>query len=468
MVDVGTVTGDLDSVDSNLKNYGSLVNGLGEGWEGVSHDSFENQANAFVNEYSSKISSQMVSFCNAVAYYKEYETLKETIEIYEYNYNEAVKAKDEPNIKKYADECEKCKKRLEEVKAKIKAFLSAVIGGTSSPATVSGSGTSSSNTSSSTSKSNTGKWSNYKDAVAAGFSNIMTKDEFARSKSEYNTYQDYLDAMYDKYVTNAVTYKPVIMNGNFDTRLKNNGLPVIWNTAKYDGEYVEFENKDGIKVRAPLAIAKYENGEIVYKPMTDEQKEDYINKLTTYYNDIMENTSDYSDKFKNETGDRVDSLTFVYIDPASREKIDSVNGYSAYCSPINGLSNHSDVVVCTDMLINFDDSSSWYNTDEAYDYMLETYTHELGHAYANDRFIAWDRDDTYVWNQIYDTVTSDPTNKDILRDYSMKNKNELFADSTAYYYTDPDKLKQVEINFEMPEFNMKYDTLYDYMDYILN
>lgn len=48
-----------------------------------------------------------------------------------------------------------------------------------------------------------GRWTSYKDAANAGYSNIRTEHEFARGgsdKEKYGTYQAYLDAMYDKYV----------------------------------------------------------------------------------------------------------------------------------------------------------------------------------------------------------------------------------------------------------------------------
>lgn len=51
------------------------------------------------------------------------------------------------------------------------------------------------------------RWSSYQDAADAGYSNIATATEWVRRKntpgsemSKYETYQDYLDAMYDKYV----------------------------------------------------------------------------------------------------------------------------------------------------------------------------------------------------------------------------------------------------------------------------
>ena len=44
-------------------------------------------------------------------------------------------------------------------------------------------------------------WGSYKDAAGDGFSNIMTESEFARhNHGQYESYQDYLDAMYEKYV----------------------------------------------------------------------------------------------------------------------------------------------------------------------------------------------------------------------------------------------------------------------------
>ena len=46
------------------------------------------------------------------------------------------------------------------------------------------------------------KWTSYQDAADAGYSNIMTRTEWARRKSSTgcNTYQEYLDKMYAKYV----------------------------------------------------------------------------------------------------------------------------------------------------------------------------------------------------------------------------------------------------------------------------
>lgn len=314
-----------------------------------------------------------------------------------------------------------------------------------------------------------GKWTSYDDAFMDGYNNILTRKQFEANKPNgYETYQDYLDAMYEEYLrrNKNIKYKPHRKEGKLDTELSNNGVIIYFNTIEYEGEYIEFDNEDGILVRAPLAIATYQNGKIVYVPMTEEQKEAYINKVTFYYNDIMDIKNNlYSDKFKQEIRERVETNTIIYVDPKSRQYIDDAKNKAAFTQPIGF--NHSDIVIYSDQFIDFDENNIYYNTKEEYNYMLEAYTHENGHAYANNRFIdIFDRDEIVVWENIYDQVKSDPANVKILRDYSLSTKKELFADSTAYYFHDPDRLNNVEIDITVH--NKKFDNLYDYMDYILN
>ena len=312
-------------------------------------------------------------------------------------------------------------------------------------------------------------WKSYIDAYMAGFNNILTPEEFMKERpAGYATYQEYLDAMYEKYLAYKKTlkYTPEIKEGTIDTKLKNNDRKDYDDNVKYEGRYIEYYNEDGIKVIAPLAIAKYENGKIVYVPMTKDQETAYINKITHYYNDIMKSTDVYSDKLKKELGKRVDTLSMVYIDPNSKEKIQVSNGNAAYCASKGKYSNHSDIVMFSDQFINLENPNDIHNTQKRYDCMVRAYTHENGHAYANNRLILDDRDNNKAWTSIYNQVSSEEINKEVLREYSVKNKAELFADSTEYYYHKPDKLKQVEIDIEVH--GKKYETLYDYMDYVLN
>lgn len=308
-----------------------------------------------------------------------------------------------------------------------------------------------------------GEWTSYGDAVAAGFPGIMTLSEFAGRKTDYSSYQEYLDAMYDKYVTNGTSdmkYQPEYKTGSFDPILRNND----YSSVTYDGEYIEFKNYGDIVVRAPLAIAKYEDGKVVYVPMTEQQKKDYTRKITQYYNDAMSYGDAYSDKFKSEIGDRVDSMTFVYIDPASKDKIDDARDWAGFCRSVSHFTKRSDIVYYSSEFINLDD----IDDSMSYDYMVNNcYNHELGHAYGNDNVLLVDRDELFYWNQAYERVKSDEANKQILREYSLTNQKELFADATAYYYSDPDRLKQVDVDIEVP-FVGKFETLYDYMDWVLN
>lgn len=468
MVDVGTVNSDSDSVELQLREYSSLIDGLGGNWKGASHDNLDAKANAFASEYSSKVSSQMSSFANAVSCYKQYESVKNELDENQIAYNKAKADNNKTDMKTYSEALEDCNRRLDELRVKINQYLSEITGESTTPTVVSSSGTSSSSNKSS--NSNTG-WSSYEDAITAGVKNLMTRDEFSRRQTEYSTYQDYLDAMYEKYITNGYInydYFPITKTGSFDTKLNMNDAKTYDDTLKYSGEYIEYVNKDGILVRAPLAIVKYENGNIVYTPMTEEQKEQYINRITNYYNDVMDNAEDYSDRFKDETGDRVDSVTFVYVAPTSKSQIDSVDGYAGYCRRTGTYSNHSDILLCSDEFINFDDPNSNYNSQQNYDYMLNTYTHELGHAYGNNNMFFPDRDNSGFWNTVYDKVSSDSVNENILREYSLTNKYELFADATDYYYSDPDRLKQVQLDLSVPGTALHFDTLYDYMDFVMS
>lgn len=53
------------------------------------------------------------------------------------------------------------------------------------------------------------RWTSYSDAVSDGYANIRTQREFARGgsdKTKYENYQNYLDAMYEKYIGKAPKY----------------------------------------------------------------------------------------------------------------------------------------------------------------------------------------------------------------------------------------------------------------------
>lgn len=67
-------------------------------------------------------------------------------------------------------------------------------------------------------------WTSYEKAVKDGFSNIMTRSEFLRSSSKkYEVYEEYLDAMYDKYMGSSLE-GVAAKEGLFDNKLNTNQL----------------------------------------------------------------------------------------------------------------------------------------------------------------------------------------------------------------------------------------------------
>ena len=70
-------------------------------------------------------------------------------------------------------------------------------------------------------KGNEFRWKTYQDAADAGFSNIMTAREFSVRPSHYKNYQEYLDAMYEKYRGKAPKYHTGGLVGGTSTLASN-------------------------------------------------------------------------------------------------------------------------------------------------------------------------------------------------------------------------------------------------------
>ena len=290
-----------------------------------------------------------------------------------------------------------------------------------------------------------------------GFSEKDAKEFMNNLKTTLRDVQLYPQDIIAQYY-DILDGKGVIKYGEINTYLSQNGTrSSIFSNIKYNGEFIEFYNEDGIKVNAPLAIFKCEDGKVVYEPMTYLDKNRYIGRLFNYHNSIMTKLDGTTEKFKNEITDRVETITFLYLDPNTRKKIEAADGFAAYCTQGTGWSKTSDIVMFTEQFMDIKENV--YSPD-LFEYMSNSFIHECGHAYANntnaDFFL--DRDKNSTWNDIYKQVISNPVNEDTLRSYSLSNKFELYADSTDYYYSDPDRLKMVEINVD------GYDNLYDYMD----
>lgn len=265
-------------------------------------------------------------------------------------------------------------------------------------------------------------------------------------------------------VLNYKTYKylPQVKNGEIDTNIYS---PERGHEL-YSGEYIEYKNDDGLIIRSPLAIAKYENDKVIFIPMTEEEKKNYIERITKFYNEISVDLKNGPQKYKDEIIDRVDSYTINYLDTETAGDIVHALAYTLSTSD----SNHSDISIFAQNYFDINESNDYSAQqidDLQLDSMLEGFIHESGHAYANNKidnnfFSNTDRDDTNSWNEIYNQVCSDDVNRHVIFDYAFSTKGELFAQATKYYVYDPDRLKMIDIDID------GYDTLYDYMDYILN
>ena len=112
----------------------------------------------------------------------------------------------------------------------------------------------------------------------------------------------------------------------------------------------------------------------------------------------------------------------------------------------------------SDQFINLKDEESVYNMDFAYEYMVNSFVHELGHAFANNKIFGKDRDETKEWKAIFNQIVAKEDRENYFRDYAVTNPAELFADVCRDYYNKPNNLKMVEIEIN------GYDNLYDYMN----
>ncbi len=244
-----------------------------------------------------------------------------------------------------------------------------------------------------------------------------------------------------------------IKYGDVYTNLYQNGYKSKYEIVEYNGEFVEFYNKDGLKVKAPLATFKCVDGKVICEPMTLLEKSKYIVGLSKYHGDIMEKLAGTSEKFQKEILDRTKNITFIYRDPNSKEEIEYGLNASAYVTSFNN-SNILNMAVFTDQ---FMDTINGIHSQEVYDYMTNAFIHECGHVYGNsDTNDDLDRDRNSTWNEIYSQVVSNSANEENIGLYT--NAFELYAESSRYYYSAPERLKMVEIDVD------GYTNLYDYMD----
>ena len=247
----------------------------------------------------------------------------------------------------------------------------------------------------------------------------------------------------------------------YNTPILENGKTVLTlygHDYYYEGEYLKFYNKNGWEVTCPLAkIQVDENNNYIYVEMTDEEKENYLNAVSRYYNDIMHDYESYPPKLKESANKYLNNLQLMYID-YDQEKSDGI----AWAAYVNNYGKNCVV----DM--NYATSSQ-----ECYDYQRKTtFPHELGHVldYESANFYqeyikkenhGISSNDNFL--NIYSQISSPDSNaSNYLRDYAFTSPTECFAECVSEYQNDPEPLKEIDIDIK------GYDNLYEYMNDILN
>lgn len=126
MVSAGTVSGDLNSINSLFSSYTSQLSELSSCWKGDSYDSVSAKANEFASSYGSTIKGGMTSFQEAVAAYEQYKVTKDNIQIAKSNYDKAVSIGDNGNASKFSSEYSSLSNQLNSIKSKIESALANV------------------------------------------------------------------------------------------------------------------------------------------------------------------------------------------------------------------------------------------------------------------------------------------------------------------------------------------------------
>jgi len=216
----------------------------------------------------------------------------------------------------------------------------------------------------------------------------------------------------------------------------------------YEGRCLSFEVDFGKFVYAPLAIATYQNGEVVWVPMTPEQEEAFTAVTRIYYNRIMDQVQNsYSKEYADTIKEHVKMLTFIYADFEETE-----GEWAGLCWSIPNSRGDSAISLRIDQIYDFDYGAC----PGTYNYQIGAFTHECGHSY--DQSSGEWFSSSEEWNQIYEQLCrEDSIAREVFRDYTFSNLKECFADICMFYFHHPELVKQVDIDIP------GYDNLYDYM-----
>ena len=278
---------------------------------------------------------------------------------------------------------------------------------------------------------------------------------FANIYNKYNGEQDINQMLeesrclmeLDKNNNNYILYHtPKLINGNIKKSLWIKDSE--WDNLNYNGEYLEYYNEDDTSVTVPLSIITRDSkGNIISIPMDENTKDNYIKNINNYYYDIMNNYTNYSKKFKKVTGNSLQNVDILYFDTSNVDP-----DYGAYTT---GISAETMVI-----------RGECITTSLGYNYMINAYTHELGHVYGyNYNKI----DESREWQNIWKQINENDIDYTFLSDYAHSSYIEGFAECVAEYFSNgfdprynPNDLKAIEIDYN------GYTNLYDYMRDILS
>lgn len=221
----------------------------------------------------------------------------------------------------------------------------------------------------------------------------------------------------------------------------------------YNGEYLSFYNKYGIKTNVPLKKIVINEGKVTEIDFTTAERNQFINTSTRYYSEIMSLEDQHGDNFYNETSKKLKNLVFCYPD---YEKT-----WGAY--------TYGDTIV-----VDLKNASiEGKNKEFYYQSSVGAYTHELGHIY-DWKYINESEDfsNSDSWLQVYEQVKKVDADGALMGTYAHTNPSECFAEAIHEYFGtgnypgianySSNDLKAIEIDVD------GYDNLYDYMDNLLS
>lgn len=263
---------------------------------------------------------------------------------------------------------------------------------------------------------------------------------------------------------------PILMNGKVNTNINPPGAIFIFQKYEYEGEYLKYYNEYGVDVVAPLSeIGATSDGKMYSTNTLKGSREQYISQLNKYYTEIMKNSEQYSNKFKDLAFSNLKTICLAPIVGKQNLNHGGAAGGS-WVAYVTG--NEVELLdVSSNMII---DTYEFYDQDvTSYDYMVNAFTHELGHVYAiasgNAPFDMFDIDSSIYWESIYNQLEPycDDQNGP-LREYASSDLAEAFAECVCEYYGTDSCFNPEDLRHVWVDVGGVHMTLYDVMSHLLD